>query len=61
LAATAAILDFLYALSRERLKLPSAAGRLQLPCPIGIDIPPGEQLDPPAPLLAAVHAADHFL
>jgi len=63
-------LDFLDALSRERLKLPSAAGRLELSCPIGInvrqyngsaDVSRGEQLYPPAPLFASVHTADHFL
>ena len=54
----------------ERLKLPSAAGGLELPCPIGInvrqyngsaDVSRGEQLYPPAPLFASVHTADHFL
>jgi hypothetical protein len=43
------------------LKLPSAAGRLQLPGPIGIDVSRGEQIYLPAPLGAAIHAADHFL
>src|SRR5712692_6068389 len=68
LATTAAI--WTSSLSRERLKLPSAAGRLELPCPIGInvrryygsaDVWRGEQLYPPVPLFASVHTADHFL
>jgi hypothetical protein len=57
LATTAAIWTFLYALSKERLKLPSAAARRQSP----INVPRGEQLYPLVPLFASVHAADHFL
>src|SRR6266481_3162124 len=47
--------------SRTDRLMPSTAGRLQLPLPIAINVPRGEQLSPPAPQFASVHAADHFL